>query len=338
MTEAAGPGAGAAGPEAAGASAYGARPRPLEVVSVSLGSDKRDTDQLVEVLGREVHLRRVGTGGDTAEARAMIAELDGKVDAIGLGGIDLYFAVRGKRYYVRDALRLASAAERTPVVCGAGLKNTLERMSVQALAGAVGWRGRRVLMVSAVDRFGMAEELAAQEADVLYGDVVFALGLPFPVRTLGGLVRLARVLAPVVVRVPFKWLYPTGSAQERAPDGRKFARYYDWAEVLAGDWHFIKRYAPASLAGKVVLTNTTTPDDVDFLRRRGVDKLITTTPRFGGRSVGTNLLEATFVAMEGARGELSPERYAELVRSARIEPTVLELQRDTAPAVATAAG
>ncbi len=298
----------------------------LDVVSVSLGSVKRDTDQEVEVLGRRVRLRRVGTGGDLAAARAMIEELDGKVDAIGLGGIDLYFAVKDKRYYVRDALRLARAAKLTPVVCGAGLKNTLERMSIRALAPTLAWPGRRVLMVSAVDRFGMAEELARQGADVFYGDVVFALGLPVPVRTLGGLVRLANVLAPIVVRVPFKWLYPTGSAQEKEPDERKFARYYEWAEVLAGDWHFIKRYAPASLAGKVVLTNTTTPDDVEFLRRRGASKLITTTPRFGGRSVGTNLLEATFVAMEGARGELTPERYAELVTAARLEPTTIDLQ------------
>lgn len=300
--------------------------RALQVVSVSLGSVKRDTDQVVEVLGRRVHLRRVGTNGDLAAAEAMIRELDGKVDAIGLGGIDLYFAVGERRYYVRDALRLARAARETPVVCGAGLKNTLERLSIRSLAGSIGWRGRKVLMVSAVDRFGMAEELAGQGADVFYGDVVFALGLPVPVRTLPGLVRLANVLAPVVVRVPFKWLYPTGSAQEKAPDGRKFARYYDWAEVLAGDWHFIKRYAPESLAGKVVLTNTTTPDDVEFLRQRGAAALITTTPRFQGRSVGTNLLEAAFVAMEGAKAELSPARYQELIEQARLLPTRIDLQ------------
>jgi len=299
--------------------------RELEVVSVSLGSVKRDTDQVVEVLGRKVHIRRIGTGGDIAKAEALIGEFDGRVDAIGLGGIDLYFAVHERRYYVRDALRLARAAKSTPVVCGAGLKNTLERLAVRALAPSIGWQGRKVLMVSAVDRFGMAEELARQGADVFYGDVVFALGLPVPVRSLGGLVRLATVLAPIVVRVPFKWLYPTGDAQDSAPDGRKFARYYDWAEVLAGDWHFIKRYAPASLAGKTVLTNTTTADDVEFLRQRGASVLITTTPRFQGRSLGTNLLEATFVAMEGAPGELSPERYQELIKEARLEPLCMEL-------------
>lgn len=297
----------------------------FKVVSVSLGSHSRDTDQEVEVLGQRVHIRRVGTNGDLAAAEALISELDGKVDAIGLGGIDLYFAVRDRRYYVQDALRLKRAAKRTPVVCGAGLKNSLERLAVRSLDERVGWSERRVLMVSAVDRFGMGEELALQGADVLYGDVVFALGLPAPIRKLKSLERLAHLLLPIIGRVPFKWIYPTGSKQERAPQARKFERYYRWADVLAGDWHFIKRYAPDDLIGKTVLTNTTTPADIEFLRERGASTLITTTPRFSGRSVGTNLLEAAFVAIEGADDELSEERYLELIRATDLEPTVLEL-------------
>ena len=84
----------------------------LEVVSVSLGSVSRDTDQVVTILDRQVHVRRVGVGGDLRRARDLIRELDGKVDAFGLGGIDLYVAVRGRRYYFRQALELARAAKR----------------------------------------------------------------------------------------------------------------------------------------------------------------------------------------------------------------------------------
>lgn len=297
----------------------------LQVVSVSLGSVSRDTDQEVELLGQPVHIRRMGTNGDLAAAAALISKLDGQVDAIGLGGIDLYFAVRNRRYYVRDALRLKRAAKRTPVVCGAGLKNTLERMAVRSLAPRFDWAQRRVLMVSAADRFGMSEELALQGADILYGDLIFALGLPLPIRKLQSLERIAHTLLPVIGRVPFKWIYPVGSAQERAPQAHKFERYYRWAEVLAGDWHFIKRYAPDDLSGKVLLTNTTTSSDVAFLRERRASTLITTTPRFAGRSVGTNLLEAAFVAIEGAPDELSAERYSELITAAGLGPTVLEL-------------
>lgn len=297
----------------------------LEVVSVSLGSVTRNTDQVVEILDRQVRLRRIGVGGDFEKARRLIAELDGKVNAFGLGGIDLYVAVRGRRYYFQQAKQLAQTARHTPVVCGSGLKNSLERMAVIALEPTLDFANKDVLMVSAVDRFGMAEELYKRARSVLFGDVIFALGLPVPVRTIGSLERLAHTLMPIMGRVPFKWLYPVGEAQERAPDNRKFARYYEKADVVAGDWHFIRRYAPLDLTGKVLLTNTTTSADIEFMRDRGVRTLITTTPRYGGRSIGTNLLEASFVAIEGASGELTHQRYSELVVQTGLQPTVLEL-------------
>ena len=171
---------------------------------------------------------------------------------------------------------------------------------------------------------------------MLFGDLIFALGLPFPIRTIGSLERVAHTLMPVIARVPFKWLYPVGEAQEKAPDTEKFARYYHDADIVAGDWHFIRRYAPKDMAGKVLLTNTTTPADLEFLRQRGVRTLITTTPRFNGRSIGTNLLEASLVAIEGAPGELTSERYAELISTAGIEPAVADLTAATEAGVSDA--
>lgn len=293
------------------------------VVSVSLGAKRRDVDETIALLGQKVRIERRGTGGDVRKAAELIRTLDGRVDAIGLGGIDLYLYVGGRRYPLRGAVRLAAGAKETPVVCGAGLKDTLERTAIEHLESSVGWRGKRVLLVSALDRFGMAEALRERGADVLYGDAMFALGLPVPIRRLETLAQVAKVLLPVVTKLPHSWLYPVGAAQEREPQSR-FARYYDWAEVVAGDWHFIKRYAPPRLDGKTILTNTTTPEDVAWLRARGVERLITTTPRFSGRSLATNLLEAALVALSN-RFPLASEDYRELIGAREVQPTVVEL-------------
>ena len=106
------------------------------VVSVSLGSSRRDAAAEVELLGERVLLERRGTDGDFQRALCLIQELDGKVDAIGLGGIDLYLFAGGRRYAIRDALRLKEAAKKTPVVDGSGLKHTLERRAVRELGEA----------------------------------------------------------------------------------------------------------------------------------------------------------------------------------------------------------
>jgi hypothetical protein len=300
---------------------------PLHVVSVSLGSSSRDQRATREFLGREVIIERRGTDGDFQRAIALIGELDGQVDAIGLGGIDLYLIAAGRKFVVRDALPLARAATRTPVVDGSGLKHTLERRTVQWLqeSGTIDFSGKRVLVTAGVDRFGVAETLPALGAQTRFGDLIFALGVPIPITSLRALKLVAWTLLPIVCRLPFSMLYPTGDKQEVTV--RKYARHFDWADIIAGDWHFIRRYMPDRLDGKVIITNTTTLKDVSLLRERGAALLVSSTPEIDGRSFGTNVMEGVLVALLGKHPDLlTPEDYLACLEQLGWSPRVAALQ------------
>lgn len=290
------------------------RQRKERVVSVSIGSSRRDHRAQVRFGGREFSIERVGTDGDLRRAAEIISDLDGKVAAIGLGGIDLYIFAGGRRYTIRDAVRLKKAAVKTPVVDGSGLKQTMEREVIRRLVqeGSLIRKGTRVLLVSAVDRFGMAQTLVEVGADVRFGDLAFGLGLPVMLRTLRQVDWVARLLLPVLTRLPFQMLYPTGKAQEETRP--RFHRHFAWAEVIAGDFHFIRRHLPEA-KGKVVVTNTVTQDDLAFLKAKGVRTLVTTTPEYQGRSFGTNVMEALCVAMMGKPPEaMSGDDYLAWMR------------------------
>jgi len=293
------------------------------VVSVSLGSASRDHIAHAQLLGHEFSIERRGTGGDQQKALELIRELDGKVAAIGLGGIDLYIVAGPRRYIMRDAARLAAAARSTPVVDGSGLKDTLERATIQRLQqeGTLDFRGTRVLLVSAVDRFGMAEEFVRAGANVVFGDFLFILGLPIPMRRLSTVRQLGALILPVACRLPFKMLYPTGEKQDAIVSSRKYQKFYDDAEIIAGDFLLIRRFLPERLNGKTILTNTVTARDVELLQQRGVRRLITTTPEFGGRSFGTNVMEGIFAAL-GAR---TSQEYLDLLQQLDWKPRVVEM-------------
>jgi hypothetical protein len=159
--------------------------------------------------------------------------------------------------------------------------------------------------------------------EMVLGDLMFGLGINLPIRTMSGVRRIARVLLPVVTQLPFSWLYPTGKKQDEHVV--RFAEYYRWADIIAGDFHYIRRHMPPSMPGKIILTNTVTAGDVEDLRARQVSLLVTTTPNLGGRSFGTNVMEAMIVALSGARPEhLTTRQYDEwldrLGWSPRIEP------------------
>ncbi|HLX25487.1 MAG TPA: hypothetical protein VKR05_00730 [Candidatus Cybelea sp.] len=297
------------------------------VVSVSLGSSSRDHRAHVAFSGEEFDISRIGMDGKLDAAIAKVRELDGNVDAIGLGGIDVYLYAGRHRYALRDGLRLLDAAKVTPVVDGSGLKNTLERKAVAYMQDELGidLRGRRVLMVSALDRFGMAQAFVEAGADVLFGDFIFALDKDIPVRDLHEFETLAEKYLPDACKLPFQFFYPTGKKQEKPPEP-KYPQYYEQSEIIAGDFHFMRQYMPERLDGKIVLTNTVTEANLDELASRGVKLLVTTTPEIDGRSFGTNVLEAALLALLGKQwSDVVPDDYERLLRALDLKPRVVTL-------------
>jgi hypothetical protein len=276
-----------------------------------------------------VRIRREGTDGDVDAAVARIAQLDGSVDAIGLGGVDLYLKAGGRTYVMREAKRMADAARVTPTLDGSGLKNSLERQAVRFMIDELNLdlAGKKVLMTAAVDRFGLAEALHEAGCRMTFGDLVFGLGIPLPLHSWRVFNLVARALLPVIVRLPFEWIYPTGSHQLDEPDP-KYARYYRDADIIAGDYLYVRKYMPEDMSGKWVITNTTTEDDVEDLRDRGVELLLTTTPRLDGRSFGTNMMEATLVAVSGGRESLSAQEYLGMLSESGFEPCPQWLQAE----------
>lgn len=302
------------------------------IVSVSLGSSQRNHAATAEILGEEVVVERIGTDGSIPKAIKMIEELDGKVDAFGMGGIDLYVYAAGQRYAFRDARRIAAAARKTPMVDGSGLKNTLERRVVRWVdKELMPLKGKKVLLVSSVDRFGMAEALVECGADIIFGDVMFGLGLNIPIRKFSTVHRLARILLPIITQLPFTWLYPTGEKQNQRVV--KYADTYQWADIIAGDYLYIERHMPDQLQGKMILTNTVTPKNIEELRQRGVATLVTTTPNLGGRSFGTNVMEGLLVAKAGRKPEeMTPADYEAWLDKMGFTPRVERLNEPVAQA------
>ncbi len=268
------------------------------VLSVSLGDPGRDKVTEVVLAGQRVLLERRGTGGDRQRAMALLRDHDGRVDAFGLGGIDLGLEVDGRLYPLQAGQALARVVRQTPIVDGTGLKRTLERRAAAFVEQTLGpITPKRVLLSSGADRWGLALGFADAGYDLVLGDLMFAFGVAWPLRSLTAGRRLARLVLPLVGRMPFEWLYPTGTRQtEWRP---RFARWFAWASVIAGDRHYLMRHRPARLEGKIIVTNTTTPADVETLKAAGARAVVTTTPVLDGRSFGTNVLEAALVAVAG---------------------------------------
>lgn len=296
-------------------------------VSISLGSSKRNKSVTVNLLGEEITIERIGTDGDMEAAAQKYKDLDGQVDAFGVGGADLGLLVDTKWYPLHSVSKMVRFVEKTPIVDGTGLKITLEGKAAafldQQIPDYIQQHGRTAFIMTGADRWGLTRSFTDAGYDCVFGDLMFSLGIPIAIKSPQQLKTMAALLMPIAGRLPFDWVYPTGEKQEeRKP---KHVNLFQWATVTAGDCHYIKRYMPDNMQGKVIVTNTTTQTDVELFRKCGVKYLATATPVLEGRSFGTNMMEAALIAISGKERVLTHDELSELLDQLNFEPQIQEL-------------
>jgi hypothetical protein len=298
------------------------------ILSISVGSSLRDHTTRHVFLGQECELSRQGTNGDFEKAVKCYAEMDGRVDAFGVGGVEFFLSVGKRHYYFRDVSRIRKTIKISKVGDGNGVKGLLEKRAFAALEKYLNekenktLKGLPALQTTAVDRYGMGEAMVNAGLDVTFGDLMFGLGIPFPVKTLAGVRMMAATLLPVITNMPFKWFYALGSEQDKPPQP-KWTKYYEQSTVLAGDFIQIRQHMPDDLTGKIIVTNTTTAKNVEELRKRNLHILVTVTPRLEGRSFGTNVMEATLLAlMDKPQSEVTEKDFLCLIERIPLEPNI----------------
>ena len=295
-----------------------------QAVSVSLGSSKRDKKIIATFKDEKVSIERIGTDGDAKAQRRLFAELDGKVDAFGIGGLDLDLYLDQRAYPLHAAYKQIQDVHQTPVVDGSRLKLTLERRVFELAQPLLNepLHFHKAFIPMGIDRMGLAKAVLDITDEVTFGDLMFGLSIPIPIRGIQSYRTLLRIMLPLVSYFPLSMLFYGSKSTENEP---KYEKYWQEADLIAGDFMFVKKYMPYDMQGKTLITNTTTTENVALLRERGVRRIITTTPRYEGRSFGTNMMEATLTAYAGLGRRLSYNEVNSLIDELDLRPTIQTL-------------
>lgn len=291
------------------------------VLSISLGSTIRDHTTEAQFLGQHFWLSRQGTDGDFNRCLQMYRENDGKVDAFGVGGTEFYLWVNGRRYYFRESKQIRKEIKISKVGDGNGIKHILGPMAIEVLReNGYHLQGKKALKTTAVDRYGLARALVDAGCDVTFGDFMFGLDIPIPLRSIQAVHLTALLLLPIMTQLPFRWLYPVGAEQVKEPS-KKYSRYYEEADIIAGDFLQVWSNLPNDLSGKIIITNTTTEQNVEDLQKRNLKVLVTNTPRLEGRSFGTNVIEAMCRCLiDKPDDQISEANFKDIIAKVPLKP------------------
>jgi predicted amino acid dehydrogenase len=282
-------------------------------------------------LGQEIHVQRLGCGGDAERAARLIAHYDGQVDAIGLEGMPIYLRLGpAHRLHIIGAA-LAAASNQTPVVDGAGVRDMLERWSItlanRAQPGI--FSQKRILMVPGLNHDGLALALGRHGAAIRYADPLVYFGLP-NVPGVGSRQTLAQAAEPTLEQLKqmsFRSIMPMpGMCGPPVASGA-----FMWADILAGDMGTIRRYAPDTLQHKIVVVESATEEDLADLRRRGASIVVALLPSIvpgaGMRSWSAAATEALLVAVRQSPDlPLTEDTYLDMLAGVEWMPEIRYLQ------------
>lgn len=305
------------------------------IVSISLGSSQRDYQVTATILGHQVEIQRIGTDKDVARATELVQLYDGKVDVISLSGLTPVFRVGNLRYLHCTPIHLATQQCTTPVVDGSKLKATLERWSVKRAADTIPdiFRWRRVLFLSGIDRYPLAEALASYQPDMRFADPILQMGLA-SLPTLHSLKQLewyVRTMLPMTAFKPYRLLHRLRQQQGNPSASRteRMKKLFAWADVIVGNFETIMHLAPTDMPGRTIITDDPSPAEIEDLRSRGVQTLVTMTPPISGEHpfVSTDILEAivTVVHPRATSKQPGEAEVLDFIIANGWEPTVQQL-------------
>ncbi len=289
----------------------------------------------VSFLGQPIELILRGCQGDVEQARQLIADFDGKVDAIALDGLSAELQLGSAHRPHALGASLLDDAQQTPVVDGSGIRAGLERWAViladRAEPGI--FAEKRILMTPGLNHGGLAQAFERHSTAIRYADPFIYFDLP-QAPGVGSKATLKQAGPATLERLkdaPFRRIHPQTGEPHRARSADPFG----WADVIAGEIGAIRRYAPAALKRKTVVVECATEEDLQDLRKRGVSIVATMMPSLDGDGTlgrwSAAVIEAVLVALRTDReATLTEDTYLDLMADIQWSPAIRYLQPNEA--------
>lgn len=302
-----------------------------QIISISLGTSKNDYEFETEFLGQDFNIKRFGTDGDMDKAAEMLLEWDKEADAIGLGNVKFPYGI-GPRYLAKNHAskidKLGSQIQ-TPVTTGAALRDVSFEWCLRFVEHKFGdyFKNSRVLFLSGMTSYKIAKVMSEYTDNLTFADPILENGIPKFINSIKDLKLYAHGAHEILQWVPSKRL-SSSAAPVKSWNDYILKKAMQKANIIvspySGFFDNFKDAALEELGGKIIITSTAFEDRVEFLKARGVDVIIDTTPKILERVVGPNVLEALIIAaLERKRDYIRGDDLLEIISTQKMDPRIV---------------
>ncbi len=302
------------------------------IINISLGSSKNDYSFNPHFMGMDFHVRRFGTDGDIERVADLLQEWDTKADAIGLGYVQFPYTIGPKRTMEKQTKTLYQLAERlnTPFTTGDALRQVGHEWTIRHIQYTFGnnyFNNSRVLFLSGMINSTLARALSEYTGNLNFCDPILEHGIPKFLNSYRDLELYARGLHGVLQWIPSK-RFSNLAMPLKAYNKLIIRQAMRSANIIVIPYYdfykFIGDYGVREIGGKTVITSTAYDDRVQFLKERGVDVIIDTTPKMLQSVIGVSVLEAMILVALGKTPQtLTSDDLLEVISQLHMDPRVI---------------
>lgn len=302
-----------------------------KIISVSLGPAKYDYTFESEFLGQQFVIRRTGTDGNREKAAEKLLEYDKEADAIGIGSVKFPYAFT-KGFLAKkhdDQIRNLGKKIQTPVTIGNALRNVSFEWALRFINHKHPdyFKNTKVLFLSGMSSYPIAKVMSEYTDNLTFADALIENNISKLIHSLKGLEKYARGTHEILEWIPGKRL------RSSVVPLQKWNRYVlskamQKATVIVVPayqfYEYLKDTSIEELGGKTIITSTVYDDRIDFLKSRGVDVIIDTTPKILERVVAPNVIEALILAALDKKSDtVHPDDLLEIISMQKMDPRII---------------
>jgi len=303
-----------------------------QIIQISMDASRDNFDFETEFLGQKFHVRRFGTDGDLEEASDLLLRWNKKADAIGLGSVKFAYTGKSKATLnkeIRKLLKLG-AQMHTPVTTGDTLRSVGHEWSLRHIQFKYGnnyFTNARVFFFSGVVSHSIARVIAEYTDNLVFADLLLENSVPKFIHTLKDLELYAGRIRDAMHWVPGKRFVKNSGPVRSLADNLMRKAVRESQILVVPHYHFHKyldQCTTEDLQNKIVISSSVYDDRVDFLKDKGVDVIIDTTPKILQKVVGVSVLEALlFAALDIDQDQGGEDDLLEVISDLKMPPRIV---------------
>ncbi|MBI5110071.1 MAG: dehydrogenase [Rhodocyclales bacterium] len=294
-----------------------------KVVTVTLGSSKKDFEFKTRFLGQEFSVRRFGADKDSSKAWELMRRQQANADAIALSDMPDHYHVGLRTVINKKSQHLMQVVTRVPVTTGASLRRLLQVRAVRHVQKELGnyFNNNLVLFLSGMRNYDMAVALSDYTRNLSFADPVFHAASPVLLSSLDQLELFAKGKELLPDGVPGDFLKSVLGTLKNKIVANAVAK----SHVIVGTFREIQAVAAGgNLEGKTLITSAVDDEAFAFFAKHKVNLAVDVSPKLFDQVVGISTITAMILAATGkSESELTDHDFEEILHELDIKPRLL---------------